>query len=308
MDSLLRWAVLNTATANEDAPHDATRPAPQKLDPAVIDAILGKPASVQMTECMDSVEHAETPSAARAVALDDLEMLVENIDNASNVEPLGLWPRLGSLYGDADAGVRAGALWVSATAVQHNQRAQAAFSKHGLLPRVLRVLEDDDDAGVRAKALLCVSAFVRANAAGLAEFIALDGLALLKRALEAATAQGLAAPAQRLLFLLGAVVDEALDEATPEELRPAQRLPAAIADLGFVDAAANAVLRFAGDDAAAAAVFGRAAAFLASLAGTDEGRQAVRASTLLRQAVDQARASDTRADPADVQALDAILN
>ncbi|KAJ2062736.1 hsp70 nucleotide exchange factor fes1 [Coemansia sp. S146] len=308
MDSLLKWAVLNTATANEDAPHDATRPAPQKLDPAVIDAILGKPASVQMTECMEAVEHSSTPSSARIIALDDLEMLVENIDNASNVEPLGLWPRLGALYTDEDAGVRSGALWVSATALQHNQRAQGAFSKHGLLAPVLRVLESDEDAGVRAKALLCVSAFIRANAAGLAEFIALDGLALLKRALESATGQGLAAPAQKLLFLLGAVVDEALDESTPEELRPAARLPAAIADLGFVDTAASAMLHFAGDQDVAAAVFGRAAAFLVSLSGTDEGRKAVCASTQLRQAVGQARTSEALADPADVQALDDILN
>ncbi|KAJ1897754.1 hsp70 nucleotide exchange factor fes1 [Coemansia sp. S100] len=308
MESLLKWAVLNTATANEDAPHDATRPAPQKLDPAVIDAILGKPASVQMTECMEAVEHPSTPSDARIIALDDLEMLVENIDNASNVEPLGLWPRLGALYTDKDAGVRSGALWVSATALQHNPRAQGAFSKHGLLASVLRVLEADEAAGVRAKALLCVSAFIRANAAGLAEFIALDGLALLKRALESAAEQGLAALAQKLLFLLGAVVDEALDENTPEELRPAARLPAAIADLGFIDIAANAMLRFASDKDAAAAVFGRAAAFLVSLSGTDEGKKAVCASSLLRQAVDHARASDTVADPADVQALDDVLN
>ncbi|KAJ2582865.1 hsp70 nucleotide exchange factor fes1, partial [Coemansia sp. RSA 1836] len=301
MDSLLKWAILNTATAGEDAPHDASRVAPQKLDPAVIDAILGKPASVQMTECMDAVEHKETPTAARIIALDDLEMLVGNIDNASNVEPLRLWPRLGTLYHDADAGVRAGALWVSATALQHNQRAQAAFARHALLAPALALVEGDGDEAVRAKALLCVSAFVRANPAGLAEFVAAGGLALLRRVMDAAPAPH----AQRILFLLGALVDEALDDATPETLddatpetlRPAARLPAAIADLGFVDAAAAAVLRFAGD----AAVFGRVTAFLASLAATPDGRAAVRASAALRQVVDQARAS---ADPEDVATLD----
>ncbi|KAJ2741805.1 hsp70 nucleotide exchange factor fes1 [Coemansia sp. BCRC 34301] len=299
MDTLLKWAILNTATAGEDAPHDGSRSEPQKLDPAVIDAILGKPASVQMTECLDAVEHPQTPSAARVVALDDLEMLVGNIDNATNIDALKLWPRLAALYTDADSHVRAGTLWVSATALQHNQRAQAAFSKHSLLAPVLQVLDTDDDVGVRAKALLCVSAYVRANPAGLAEFVALDGLALLLRALEG----GSASHVQRVLFLLGALVDEALDEATPEELRPAARLPAAIADLGFVDSAAAAILRFAGDESVAAAIFGRATAFLVSLSATSEGHAAVCSSTQLCHAVDYT----TRADPADVELIHDII-
>ncbi|KAJ2907921.1 hsp70 nucleotide exchange factor fes1 [Coemansia aciculifera] len=232
-------------------------------------------------------------------------MLVGNIDNASNVEPLGLWPRLGTLYDDADAGVRAGALWVSATALQHNQKAQAAFSKHALLAKALRLLEDGkEDAVVRAKALLCVSAFVRANAAGLAEFVALDGLALLRRALDTATEQSLGAHVQRLLFLLTALVDEALDESTPEAQRPAARLTAAIADLGFVDAAANAMLHFASDDSFARSVFGRAAAFFVSLSATPDGRAAVRASAPVRQAC----AAATLADPDDVQSVDSIIS
>ncbi|KAJ2002359.1 hsp70 nucleotide exchange factor fes1 [Coemansia sp. RSA 2322] len=241
MNSLLKWAILNGATAGEDAPGgESGRAAPQALDPAVIDMILGKPASVQMSECMDAVEHAETPAAARAVALDDLEMLVENIDNAANVEALGLWPRLQALYTDGDAGVRAGALWVSATALQHNPRAQAAFGARRLARPVLRVLQSDGDAAVRAKALLCLSAYVRANAAGLADFVAADGLQALHAVLGAADPR----PVAKALFLLRALIDDDADADAGAE----RRLPPALADLRFADAAAAAALRFADSD------------------------------------------------------------
>ncbi|KAJ1839073.1 hsp70 nucleotide exchange factor fes1, partial [Coemansia sp. RSA 2708] len=217
MEALLQWAILNGATASEDAPaRSSSDPAPQPLDPAVIDAILGKPASVQMTECMDAAEHADTPLDAREIALDDLEMLVENIDNACNLQPLGLWPRILALFADSEPSVRTGALWISGTAVQHNPKAQAAFASHGGLQRALDVLRADADMGVRTKALYCVSTFVRANVQGLTEFVASDGLPAVMLAIEA----GSSALRLKAFFLLRSLIDEALDSETPEDLRP----------------------------------------------------------------------------------------
>ncbi|KAI7823143.1 nucleotide exchange factor Fes1-domain-containing protein [Kickxella alabastrina] len=211
MESLLKWAILNSATANEDAPtRDPSQPAPkqQKLDPEIIDMILGKPASVQMTECLDATEHTSTPLPARIIALDDLEMLVENIDNAGNLGPLQLWPRLIKLYNDPEAEIRSHALWVSGTAVQHNPSAQKVFPG---LAAALELLRADSDMGVRAKALYCVSSFVRANVAGLTKFVALNGLEAVLGAVQV----GDVALAQKGFFLLRALIDEAMDEETP---------------------------------------------------------------------------------------------
>ncbi|KAJ2476321.1 hsp70 nucleotide exchange factor fes1 [Coemansia sp. RSA 2131] len=286
MESLLKWAILNGATAGEDAPaRNADAPVPQRLDPAVIDAILGKPASVQMTECLDAVEHPETPLEAREVALDDLEMLVENIDNASNLEPLNLWPRLLQLYSDAAPSVRIGALWVSGTAVQHNPNAQKAFGKHNGVQSALRVLQDDSVDAVRTKALYCVSSFIRANVHGLTEFVASNGLPAVQLAVE----NGSCALRQKAFFLLHALIDEALDVETPEELRPGMYLPNAIAELGFVDATANALGELV-KDANAGMAYEQAVGFLTALCATETGKQAIQGCTALRGVLGEAKA------------------
>ncbi|KAJ1959653.1 hsp70 nucleotide exchange factor fes1 [Dipsacomyces acuminosporus] len=300
MDALLKWAILNGATANEDAPNKDTSEASQKkLDPAIIDAILGKPASVQMTECMDAVEHPETPLESREVALDDLEMLVENIDNASNLEPLGLWPRLLKLYADREPSIRTGALWVSGTAVQHNPNAQKAFESHSGAAEALKVLMEDSDMGTRTKALYCISSFVRANVQGLTKFISSDGLVVLLQAI----GNGSNALRQKVFFLLRALIDEALDDQTPQELRPGMYLPNAIAELGFVDATAAAVDQMASDETAVAA-FEQAVEFLAALKSTESGSIAVKNSAGLHDALVKAR---TAFSDAGIEGLDQLF-
>ncbi|KAJ1644926.1 hsp70 nucleotide exchange factor fes1 [Coemansia erecta] len=285
MEALLKWAIINGATASEDAPkRDAATEESikqKKLDPAIIDAILGKPASVQMTECLDAIENKDTPLKAREIALDDLEMLVENIDNASNLQPLGLWPRIIRLFEDPEPSVREGALWVSGTAVQHNPSAQKAFNGLG---NVLAVLRNKEEApGVRAKALYCVSSFVRANVTGLTQFVADNGLAIVVEAVD----NGGATLKQKAFFLLRALIDEAMDDETPEELRPGKHLIDAIVELGAVDATASAAAQLAA--AGEAAAFEQALGFLNSLAdATEGGNRAVKQNPSLRLALAQA--------------------
>ncbi|PIA15586.1 Fes1-domain-containing protein [Coemansia reversa NRRL 1564] len=286
MEGLLQWAIINGATASEDAPaRDSTYPQPKPLDPAVLDVILGKPASVQMTECLDAVEHSKTPLEAREIALDDLEMLVENIDNANNLEPLGMWPRLIKLFDSSDPSIRVGALWVSGTAVQNNPKAQAKFSGHDGLESALRVLKDDNDSSVRTKALYCVSSCVRGNVQGLTEFIGINGLPTLMLAIENGT-NGLR---QKAFFLLRSLIDEAVDTETPEELRPGMYLPNAIAEMGFIDAVATALEDMSDTDQGAGPAFEQAVEFLIALCTTEDGKHAIETCKPLRSAVSAAK-------------------
>ncbi|KAJ1663645.1 hsp70 nucleotide exchange factor fes1 [Coemansia sp. RSA 1813] len=309
MDALLKWAILNGATANEDAPATTrTGEPPKKLDPAVIDAILGRPASEQMTECMDSVEHADTPLEAKEVALDDLEMLVENIDNACNLGPLNMWPRLIARYTDAEPAVRSGVLWVSGTAVQHNPKAQQAFSKAQGLEAALRVLGSDPVTSVRTKALYCVSSFIRGNVQGLTEFIANSGLSTLMLELEEVKGDAGKATAlrQKSFFLLRSLIEEALDAETPEELRPGMYLPNAVAELGFVDTTAAVLGKMLeeNDPEGSTMVFEQIAGFLLALGATDNGKKAINECKALPGAVTQMK---TRFD-LDTSELDTILS
>ncbi|KAJ2556830.1 hsp70 nucleotide exchange factor fes1 [Coemansia sp. RSA 1933] len=310
MDALLKWAILNGATANEDAPA-TTQPGlePKKLDPAVIDAILGRPASEQMTECMDAVEHADTPVEAKEVALDDLEMLVENIDNACNLGPLNMWPRLIACYTDAQQVVRSGALWVSGTAVQHNPKAQQAFSVNQGLQAALNVLQSDLAVGVRTKALYCVSSFIRGNVQGLTEFIAARGLSTLMLVLEEdakSTTDGrTTALRQKSFFLLRSLIEEALDTETPEELRPGMYLPNAVAELGFADTTAAVLGKILeeNDTDSSAVVFEQIVGFLLALGATDSGKRAINECKPLVDSLAQAK---TRFNQ-DTSELDKLL-
>jgi hsp70-interacting protein len=81
MDSLLRWAIENSTPAAE-----GTTITPRSdLDPEIIDYILGKPDAVLMKEALDVAVDASKSEGDRLQALDDFEMLVENIDNANGV-------------------------------------------------------------------------------------------------------------------------------------------------------------------------------------------------------------------------------
>ena len=95
MDSLLRWSIENSTPRNPDAPP----PARKDLDPEIIDYLLGKPDAVLMKEALDVALDDKRDDGARIQALDDFEMLVENIDNANGtlrrsiVRSRNLWKR-----------------------------------------------------------------------------------------------------------------------------------------------------------------------------------------------------------------------
>jgi hsp70-interacting protein len=89
MDSLLRWSIENSA----NAPGSVPPPAPRKdLDPAIIDHILGKPDAVVMRENLTIALDKSKDVDDRVAALDEFEMLIEHIDNATGrlPEPLVL--------------------------------------------------------------------------------------------------------------------------------------------------------------------------------------------------------------------------
>lgn len=82
MDSLLRWSIENSVPTAQ-----GTTITPRTdLDPGIIDHILGKPDAVLMKEALEVAVDENRDEDDRLQALEDLEMLVGNIDNAN-----GMW-------------------------------------------------------------------------------------------------------------------------------------------------------------------------------------------------------------------------
>ncbi|CED82723.1 Armadillo/beta-catenin-like repeat-containing protein [Phaffia rhodozyma] len=147
MESLLRWGIENSVPASGDASelHQvAAEVAAGKrkdlLDPALYEAIMGKSDAVLMKEAMAAATDKGNDVEQRIVALENFEMLVEQIDNANNLEFLNFWAPLIELLIDPEDEIRQHACWVCGTAVQNNAQAQNAFMKLNPLPTLLALI------------------------------------------------------------------------------------------------------------------------------------------------------------------------
>ncbi|KAJ3291860.1 hsp70 nucleotide exchange factor fes1 [Borealophlyctis nickersoniae] len=213
---LLQWAVINRATAGEDAPNPGAAPGTHEplvaypafldflsasqntvmgfltslgffsraQDPKWIDVILGRDEAVRMKECVAVITASNKTVEEKIAAFDEMEELVESLDNANDMGPLNLWsPIISVLTTDPEPRLRSYAAWVLGTAVQNNPKSQDAFLKAGGLSAALRALQDDTDSAVRAKALYCVSGAIKQNPTVFAEFTSQSGFTALVSAL-----------------------------------------------------------------------------------------------------------------------------
>jgi len=187
MQSILRWSLEHSG---DSATGD--RPAAERkdLDPAIIDLILGKPDAEQMKEDMSIALDESKDKEERINALDHLEMLIEHIDNANDLEKLKLWEPLQSLVTkeSSTSDIKTQGLWVIGTAVQNNPSAQDSYLSYNPLPILLSFLDPSSpsSAAIRAKAIYTLSGLLKHNAPavealGLPE---IDGWTKLRNALQ----------------------------------------------------------------------------------------------------------------------------
>ncbi|KAG2031143.1 armadillo-type protein [Suillus americanus] len=183
MQSLLRWSVENS-TPSTGPPPTTTN----KLDPGIIDHILGKPDAQLMREALIiGVDERQTEDD-RLQALDDLEMLVQNIDNANDLEKLGLWQPLHNLLQSPNTTdtLKMQTLWIIGTALQNNPAAQLAYLNLEPLPILLKSLSPtpSNSAETRSRALYALSGFLKLNAAAVQQMGAVGGWSALRMCLE----------------------------------------------------------------------------------------------------------------------------
>lgn len=128
MNKLLKWSVTNSGQKNPDgtvtAPPSAEE-AKRTLTPDMINALMGGPSDADLMKAAMEVLHSdESDLDNKLIAFDNFEQLIESIDNANNLEPLGLWTPLVQLLKHEEADMRRMAAWCIGTAVQNNEKAQ----------------------------------------------------------------------------------------------------------------------------------------------------------------------------------------
>ncbi|KAF9439225.1 hsp70 nucleotide exchange factor fes1 [Entomortierella beljakovae] len=175
LNELLKWSILNQATENEDAsPAGASVKPLEKMDPGLIDAILGKGDSQLMLEALTVIKNPQATSDEKDLAWEDFEMLIQQIDNASNLENMKMWPPILEELKNSNPKFREQAAWVCGTATQNNPKAQAAFLKENGLPGIISLLSDSETY-VRSKAIYALSGAIKHFEPALLEFKNVDG-------------------------------------------------------------------------------------------------------------------------------------
>ncbi|KAJ5180301.1 Hsp70 nucleotide exchange factor fes1 [Penicillium capsulatum] len=165
MNKLLKWSVQNSPQQNADgtttAPPSAEEAA-RNLTPDMVNALFGGPSEAELMKAAMEVLHSnESDLENKLIAFDNFEQLIESIDNANNLEPLGLWTPLIQLLKHEDADMRRMAAWCVGTAVQNNTKAQDKLVVMNAIPTLVSTATSDSNAATRKKAIYALSSAVR---------------------------------------------------------------------------------------------------------------------------------------------------
>jgi len=127
LSSLLQWSVRNSADApaaegtEEAAPQKPARP----FNPDALAQLFGGPSDAdRMRDAMAAIQHPDVDLDNKITAFDNFEQLIENLDNANNMEPLKLWMPLVEQLDNPEPELRRYAAWCVGTAVQNNTKSQ----------------------------------------------------------------------------------------------------------------------------------------------------------------------------------------
>ncbi|KIV85636.1 hypothetical protein PV11_01305 [Exophiala sideris] len=161
LNSLLKWGVENSNAGQQE---DQSAREPKGLSADALRALMGGPSDADLMKEAMSIIVSSDPEItldAKITAFDNFEQLVEGIDNANNMEPLGLWSPLLSQLNSPVADLRRMAAWCLGTAVQNNEKAQERLLAINGIDKLCQVAVDDTDRAVRRKAVYALSSGIR---------------------------------------------------------------------------------------------------------------------------------------------------
>eukprot|EP01090_Pellita_catalonica_P019828 TRINITY_DN6859_c0_g1_i3.p1 TRINITY_DN6859_c0_g1~~TRINITY_DN6859_c0_g1_i3.p1 ORF type:complete len:307 (-),score=61.04 TRINITY_DN6859_c0_g1_i3:13-900(-) len=138
----------------------------------------------KMKRCVAVVQNKESSDEELKVALQEIQWLAENIDNANDLWKIkGVAPVISLLEKKDErtypASVRALAVWVLGTLVQNNPESQDLANKAQFLPLLLNLVKTETDEKVKAKVVAALSGLLRDNAPALKLFFESNGMTTL---------------------------------------------------------------------------------------------------------------------------------
>jgi len=166
MNQLLKWSIENSSNPSADASSTtdpkAERPSGQPFNAEVLNSLMGGPTDADlMKESMAAILSQDINLDNKLIAFDNFEQLIENLDNANNMENLGLWTPLVGFLGSEEVELRRYAAWCCGTAVQNNIKTQERLLVMNAIPTLIHLSISDPNEPVRRKAIYALSSEVR---------------------------------------------------------------------------------------------------------------------------------------------------
>lgn len=166
MNQLLKWSIENSETPSADPTSTtdpkAERPSGRPINAEALNALLGGPTDADlMKESMAAILSPHIALQDKLVAFDNFEQLIENLDNANNMEVLGLWAPLVQLLKNDEAELRRYAAWCVGTAVQNNAKSQEKLLALDAMSVLTNLSMEDSHEPVRRKAIYALSSEIR---------------------------------------------------------------------------------------------------------------------------------------------------
>ena len=166
MNQLLKWSIENSENPSTDPTSTtdpkAERPSGRPINAEALHSLLGGPSDADlMKNSMAAIQSPQVALDDKLVAFDNFEQLIENLDNANNMEVLGLWDPLLRLLKSDEAELRRYAAWCIGTAVQNNVKAQESLLAIDAIPVLTHLSTQDSNEPVRRKAIYALSSEIR---------------------------------------------------------------------------------------------------------------------------------------------------
>lgn len=179
LNQLLQWSIENSDSTRNDStttapPSNPQRDPRQGFDSRALAELLGGPSDADrmrgaMAAIVAPLDQVDLEN--KSIAWDNFEQLIEQIDNANNMEPMGLWAPLVQQLDSPEAEMRRMACWCCSTAVQNNIKCQESLLAVGAIPRIAVLATRDPSQAVRKKAISALSSEVRNFQPGLDELL-----------------------------------------------------------------------------------------------------------------------------------------
>ncbi len=173
LNQLLQWSIEHS-NKEQNGSTDQVRDPSRGLNAEALAQLLGGPSDADhmrgaMAAIVAPVDQVDLEN--KSIAWENFEQLIEQIDNANNIESLGLWTPLTQQLDNSEPEMRKWAAWCISTAVQNNVKCQEKLLSLDIIPKLVRVATEDDSQAVRKKAISALSSEVRNFQPGLNEVL-----------------------------------------------------------------------------------------------------------------------------------------